>query len=326
VQSLLTVRDLRIEVDAPDVGWTEAVSSLDFCLDRGESLGIVGESGCGKSLTALALLGLLPGRSVRRVSGEMVFDNVEMHQASAKEMRAIRGAGIGFVPQDPMTALNPVYSVGEQVAETIRLHQGSSRKEANERAVELLSRVGVSDVRARFRAYPHELSGGQRQRVLIAIALAGDPELLVADEPTTALDVTVQAQVLRLLDRLRRDRALGLLLITHDLAVVSQVCEQVLILYAGRVVERGPSQEVLRNPRHPYTRGLLSSLPSAGTSGGRLRAIQGTVPGLGYWPSGCRFRDRCGRAEAVCAREEPPLKHVGGTHYSECHFLESVDG
>lgn len=319
---LLEVTDLRVEVDDPELGWCEAVSGLDLRIDRGEALGVVGESGCGKSLSVLALLGLLPEPSVRFSGGTILFDGEPIDGRDPASFRPLRGRHIGYVPQDALTALNPVWPVGEQVAEVIRLHHGAARREAQKRATELLIRVGIPSAQRRYRAYPHELSGGQRQRVLLAMALAGDPDLLALDEPTTALDVTVQAQILRLLARLRRDRALALLFVTHDLAVVSQTCDRVSILYAGRCVESGPAAAVLSEPLHPYTRGLLQSIPGGytGPRPKRLQAIAGVVPGLGRWPSGCSFRDRCPRAQAACAQEAPPLVAAAAGRSVACHY------
>ena len=257
--------------------------------------------------------------------GELTFDGGSLRPDQPKTFRAVRGCGIGYVPQDPMSSLNPVFPVGEQVAEAVRLHQELGRRGARERAIALLGQVGIPAPGERYSAYPHQLSGGQRQRVLIAIALAGDPELLIADEPTTALDVTVQAQVLQLLARLRRDRALALLMVTHDLAVVAETCDRVAILYAGQCVETGRSGDILRTPRHPYTRGLLDSMPGARRGHDRLRAIPGVVPGVGRWPEGCRFRDRCPRAESICAKEAPE-DTVMGDRSSACHFAASIDG
>lgn len=319
---LLTVTGLRIEVYVPDDGWSEAVSGLSLTVHRGEALGLVGESGCGKSLTVLSLLGLLPASGVRRTHGAIQLEGWDLALGGEAAFRSVRGSRIGYVPQDPMTALNPVFPVGEQVAEAVRLHHAVGRAEGRARTLDLLAQVGLPAPEARYGAYPHELSGGQRQRVLIAMALAGDPELLLADEPTTALDVTVQAEVLRLIGRLRRDRALGVLLVTHDLGVVAETCDRVAVLYAGQCVETGPAADVLARPAHPYTRGLLDSLPGATT--GRLRAIPGNVPPVGQWPSGCRFRDRCPRAEGPCAREAPLPRPIGPRRTSACHFAESV--
>ena len=321
--TLLSVMDLRVEVDDPELGWCEAVRGLDFDIERGESLGLVGESGCGKSLTVLALLGLLPAPTVRLAGGEMLFDGEPVQLREESSFRPLRGRRIGYVPQDAMTSLNPVFAVGEQLAETLRAHHGTGRREARKEAVELMRQVGIPSPGQRYGAYPHELSGGQRQRILIAISLAGDPELLALDEPTTALDVTVQAQILRLLATLRRDRALGQIFVTHDLGLVSETCDRVLILYAGRCVETGDARSVLREPAHPYTRALLDSVPGVGRTrstnrGSRLMAIKGTVPGVGRWPDGCAFRDRCPRTIPACTHEEPELRALGD-RFVACH-------
>ena len=319
---LLEIRGLRIGVDDPSVGWCEAVSGLDLDLDRADALGLVGESGCGKSLSVLAILGLLPQPDVARTAGTITFDGTDLTAGGEAGFRAVRGRRIGYVPQDPMSALNPVLSVGEQIAEAVRLHGVVGRRAVRARVAELLGLVGIPAPEARYGAFPHELSGGQRQRVLIAMALAGDPDLLIADEPTTALDVTVQAQVLALLWRLRRDRAMALLLVTHDLGVVARTCERVAVLYAGECVESGTRHDVLEQPWHPYTRGLLASMPTGRDP--RLRAIAGQVPGVGRWPDGCRFRDRCPRAEGRCAREAPTLMAQGQRSVA-CHFAGGAD-
>ncbi len=323
--SLLSVSGLRVDVDVPDLGWRPAVLGMNLELDRGGALGLVGESGCGKSLTVLAILGLLPEGSVQQTEGGIVFDGAPLRLEDPKSFRAVRGCGIGYVPQDPMSSLNPVFPVGEQVAEAVRLHHDLTRRAARDHTIALLAQVGIASPQERYGAYPHQLSGGQRQRVLIAIALAGDPELLIADEPTTALDVTVQAQVLRLLGKLRRDRALALLMVTHDLAVVAETCGRVSILYAGQCVEHGPSGDVLGAPRHPYTRGLLDSMPGSRRGAKRLRAIPGVVPSVGHWPSGCRFQDRCPRAELTCKKDEPALAEVLPGRTSACHFAGDLE-
>jgi oligopeptide/dipeptide ABC transporter ATP-binding protein len=314
---VLAVHDLEIDVDVAGIGYCRAVDGVSFHVHRGETLALVGESGCGKSLTLLAILGLLPERGVLRTGGDIVWDGDAIRGESAHA--ALRGRRIGYVPQDPMSALNPVMTVGEQVTEAVRVSAKLSRRDAREQAVLLLERVGIPSARARFGAYPHELSGGQRQRVLIAIALAGDPELLVADEPTTALDVTVQAQILALLRTLQRDRALGIVLVTHDLGVVAHAADRVAVLYAGRVIETGPTRDVLRAPAHPYTRGLLDAVPSRHRTG-RLSAIPGAVPPPGTVIQGCRFRARCPRAESRCAREDPPPHALDDRREVACHL------
>lgn len=302
--SLLEVRDLHVRF-----GELEAVGGVSFDLDRGMRLGLVGESGAGKSLTAMAILGLLPDTA--RASGSVRFDGQEILNLKEKSLARLRGRHIGTVFQDPMTALNPVIRVGDQVAEMLVLHDLASRRRAGELAVEMLERVGLPDPRAKARAYPHELSGGQRQRVMIAAAMACAPSLLVADEPTTALDVTVQDEILRLMHTMVREESSSLLMITHDLPVIASQCEEVLVMYGGRIVEYGRVRDVFANPRHPYTAGLLRAQPSprsraGGSAGGRLPVIDGVVPPLGSFPSGCGFRDRCPRAEPDCATE-PPL-------------------
>jgi len=323
---MLAVQDLSVDVRVANHGYCRAVSDVSFSIAPGESLGLVGESGCGKTLTTLALLGLLPEPVVMQSGGQIVWDGENLSAQGRRAFRAIRGSKIGYVPQDPMNALNPVHAIGKQVREAVRVHNRKlSRQDVHRKAVTLLEHVGVPNPEERLKAYPHELSGGLRQRVLIAMALAGDPDLLVADEPTTALDVTIQAQVLRLLDRLRRERAMALLMVSHDLAVVSQTCDRVVVLYAGQCVETGPAQTVFSEPIHPYTKGLLASLPGHRKLGGaadRLTAIPGAVPELGYWPSGCRFRDRCTRAEGQCARVEPELQLFEPKRHAACHFVE----
>jgi peptide/nickel transport system ATP-binding protein len=304
--TLLRVENLRVDFRADGTA-ARAVDGLDLALDEGEAVGLVGESGCGKTVTALSLMGLVPEPAGRIVAGSSIrLRERELVGRPSGEVRRIRGREIAMVFQEPMTSLNPVYSVGDQVREAVILHRGAGRREARRVAVELLGEVGLPDPEVRFRAYPHQLSGGMRQRVMIAMALAGEPSLLLADEPTTALDVTIQAQILELLDGLRRRRGMALLLITHDLGVVAEVCDRVLVMYAGHVVEEGPVGEVFASPRHPYTRGLLDSLPRLGAEGSRLRPIAGAVPAPGDRPEGCRFRDRCPRAWERCA-DPPPL-------------------
>lgn len=302
--------DALLAVDGLSVGFgrrgrtVEVVTDLSFSLAAGEAVALVGESGCGKSVTARALLGLLPDSA--RLQGRVVFEGIDLLQTSSAVLREVRGRRVGFVFQDPMTALNPVYTVGEQIAERLRRHAGLGRKAAALRAIELLDRVGIPAPAERAKAWPHQLSGGMRQRVVIAIALATDPVLLIADEPTTALDVTIQAQVLALLTELRQERQMGVLLITHDLAVVAQTVSRVLVMYAGRLVEAAPVGQIFRHPKHPYTAGLLRSVPGATplSEAGRLWSIPGRVPAPEDFPIGCRFAARCDRAEAGC-REAP---------------------
>ena len=322
---LLQVEGLRIAVERPDGGWAEAVSGLELSVHRGRSLGLVGESGCGKSLSVLAILGVLPARGVHLLGGEVRLDGLDLLELEPKDMRAIRASRLGFVPQDPLAALNPVLPIGDPLSEAVRLRglpPRPSRRGSTEVAHGLLREVGLSP--ALFGRYPHELSGGQRQRVLLAMALAGDPELLLLDEPTTALDASLRADLVALLRSLQERRALGILLVAHDLGVVSAACDDVAVIYAGQVVERGPTAELLARPAHPYTQGLLEALPAVARAHGltRLRAIAGQVPRPGQWGPGCRFRERCPRAEPRCVREMPALAVPPGltTRAVACHF------
>ena len=309
-EALLSVRRLCTEF-VTDSGVLRAVDDVSFDVPRGGALGLVGESGCGKSVTSLSILRLIqaPGRIA---SGEIVFDGHDLLRLGAREMRAVRGARVAMIFQEPMSSLNPVYTVGDQIAESLLLHRAMSRRAARDRVVELLTQVGIPSPAERAGAYPHQLSGGMRQRVMIAMALACEPQLLIADEPTTALDVTIQAQILELLRDLRARLGMAVLLITHDLGVVAEFAEDVVVMYAGRVVERAPVADLFRDPRHPYTQGLLRSVPSYGDNLGarRLPTIPGVVPDLRSLPGGCRFRDRCAQAMATCAEREPPLHRV----------------
>ncbi len=319
---LLAVRSLQVTLTLPD-GTIRPVDHIDLAVDEGETLCLVGESGCGKSLAALAILGLLPRPYGSISDGSVRFRGAELAGESEARLRKVRGREIGLIFQEPQSALNPVIKVGAQVMEAVRAHGGSSRAEARAKARALLAEVGLPAPEERMHAYPHELSGGMRQRVCIAIALAGDPRLLIADEPTTALDVTVQAQILGLLADLRCKRGMGLLLITHDLALVAQMADRVAVMYAGRIVETGSVTELFAAPRHPYTRGLLDSLPDRRTdrAGEPLRAIAGTVPSPDKLPSGCRFRDRCAWATAKCAAVDPEPTPIppASEHLVACH-------
>ena len=296
-----------------------AVDDVSIAIERGQTVGVVGESGCGKSVTALSVMGLIPDPPGRVVGGRIVFDGEDLLVKSEPEMRRIRGKRIGMIFQEPMTSLNPVYTVGEQIGEALRLHEGLSRADARARAVELLRQVGIPAPEDRVGRYPHEMSGGMRQRVMIAMALACNPDLLIADEPTTALDVTIQAQILDLIRRLQRERNMAVLLITHDLGVVAETCEHVVVMYAGRVVETAPAARLFAGPRHPYTAGLLRSIPGAAGASERLQTIPGVVPSLAELPAGCRFRARCDRATERCAREEPKLVQLGADRAAACH-------
>jgi oligopeptide/dipeptide ABC transporter ATP-binding protein len=312
---LLAVRGLSLDVarrgDGPAVA---VVRDVDFDLAAGECLGLVGESGSGKSLTALALIGLLPA-AVRVVGGEVRLAGENLVAADERRLCAVRGAEIGTIFQEPMTALNPVRTIGSQIAEAARVHRPLSQRAAWAEAEALLVEVAVPDPHRRLRDYPHQLSGGQRQRVMIAMALAGRPRVLLADEPTTALDVTIQAQILDLLARLREERGLAMLLVTHDLAVVAQACGQVAVMYAGRLVERASAASLFSQPAHPYTRGLLASLPRLGRAAGgqRLPTLAGSVPAPGDWPAGCAFHPRCASATDLCRAAVPPLWTIQGS-------------
>jgi oligopeptide/dipeptide ABC transporter ATP-binding protein len=316
--TLLEVRGLQTQF-ATDVGVVRAVDGISFTIDAGRTLGMVGESGCGKSVTALSILRLVPSPPGRIVGGEILYQGRNLLEFPEREMRRIRGNEIAMIFQEPMTSLNPVFTIGDQIGEAIRLHQRTSRRETRERAIEMLRLVEIPEPARRVDDYPHQLSGGMRQRVMIAMALSCNPKLLIADEPTTALDVTIQAQILDLLVSLKARLGMALLLITHDLGVVAEQADEVLILYAGALVERASVVELFDRPLHPYTRGLLDSLPRVGAPRGeRLRPIPGTVPPLTRLPSGCRFRDRCPLAIDDCVRIEPRLEEKAPGHLVAC--------
>lgn len=317
---LLEVRDLRTHFQTRE-GLVRAVDGVSFYLDRGELLGLVGESGCGKSITALSIMRLVasPGRIV---SGEILFDGRNLLKLSNAEMRAVRGNDIAMIFQDPMTSLNPVFTVGEQIAEALRLHRKLSRADARQAAIDAMREVSIPDPELRADDYPHQLSGGMRQRVMIAMALACDPKLLIADEPTTALDVTIQAQILDLLNNLRKTRELAVLLITHDLGVVAEVADRVAVMYTGKIVEESPVDELFARPKHPYTEGLLRSVPKLTTTdvlkAERLQTIEGTVPRATALPTGCHFEPRCPYKMPRCKEGEIPLYPVGQAVMARC--------
>ncbi|MBN9527758.1 MAG: ABC transporter ATP-binding protein [Alphaproteobacteria bacterium] len=318
---LLEVRGLEVAFPSP-AGRLAALRGVDFHVAAGEVLGLVGESGSGKSLTMLSIMGLLAPNV--EVSGSVRLDGEELLGRTEAAMRRYRGRRIAMIFQDPMTALNPVIPIGDQIVEAIRIHQpGLSRRSARERAVELLSQVAIPDPRARAGQYPFEFSGGMRQRAMIAMALANDPELLIADEPTTALDVTIQAQVIEVMERLRRDRGIGLILITHDLGLVAGVADRVAIMYAGRVVEQAATAEVFYRPRHPYTRRLLASLPRFDDDVDRLATIDGVPPSPARRPPGCAFAPRCLDAVDRCAQDDPLPRRIGASAVA-CHRAEEL--
>ena len=310
-QLLLEVLDLRTYFHVMD-GTVKAVDGVSFSIRRGETLGIVGESGCGKSVTALTIMRLLDIPPAEIASGEVRFEGRDILTLPDSEMRALRGNDIAMIFQEPMTSLNPVFTIGNQISEAVRLHLKVSRREATDRAIESLKLVGIPFPERRVKQYPHEMSGGMRQRVMIAMALSCEPKLLIADEPTTALDVTIQAQILELIRRIQQETGTALMLITHDLGVVAEMVHDVVVMYAGRVVEQGDVQEVLLQPRHPYTEGLLSSIPSKGMRGTRLNVIKGTVPNPFNMPKGCNFTPRCPYRFEPCPTHDPRVEEGEG--------------
>ncbi|MGH3759252.1 ABC transporter ATP-binding protein [Actinophytocola sp.] len=320
---LLEVRDLWVEYRT-SYGLTNAVNGLSYSVNRGETLAILGESGSGKSVAARAVLGIIESPPGYVTGGEVLFDEVDLTRLPAKEMRRIRGERIAIVFQDALTALNPVFTVGFQIAEMFRVHRGMSHADATRKAIELLDRVRIPNAHNRVGDYPHQFSGGMRQRVMIAMAIALEPDLLIADEPTTALDVTVQAQIMALLAELRHDLGMGLVLITHDLGVVAEVADRAVVMYAGRGIEYAPIGELYKSPAHPYTRALMRSIPRADQKGGRLEAIDGAPPNLSAIPAGCEFHPRCPLAAPVCSEERPDPVEVAAGRRSACHFAEKV--
>ncbi len=320
--SLLEVTDLRVTLRTAR-GMADALREVSFTMGRGDTLGLIGESGCGKSITALALMGLLPEGA--QVTGSIRFDGTELTALDEAALCRIRGQRIGMVFQEPMTALNPLQTVGHQIAESLRLHKGTDARTARAEALRLLERVQLPQASRRLDAYPHQLSGGQRQRVVIAIALACGPDLLIADEPTTALDVTIQREVLDLIDELVRDSGMGLLLISHNLGVMADRVRRVFVMYGGTVVESGPTAEVFGRRAHPYTQGLFAARPRLGLARGtRLATIPGRVPELADLPIGCPFEERCPRAAADCGRALPPPSAVAAQHDARCLHLEAA--
>jgi peptide/nickel transport system ATP-binding protein len=318
---VLDVQNLSISFPGAGGVPVRPVDGVSLSLDRGEMLALVGESGCGKSLTSLALLRLVPSPGRIEEGSTIRLGDTDVLALEGDALRRIRGRRIGMIFQDPMTSLNPVFTVGDQIAEGVRAHFEVSRSEARQRALTLLQEVGIPDPAARLKAYPHQLSGGMRQRVMIAIALSAEPEILVADEPTTALDVTVQAQILEVLDRLRQSHGMAVLLITHDLGIVAGRADRVAVMYAGQIVEEAPTERLFARPSHPYTQGLFASVPRITGPLQRLSPIGGTVPAPGGWPSGCRFRPRCPKAFDK-SETMPPLLSVGPEHRMRCWLAE----
>jgi oligopeptide/dipeptide ABC transporter ATP-binding protein len=315
---VLSVRDLVTTFDT-DAGRLTAVDGVSFDVRRGRTLGIVGESGCGKSVTALSIMRLLPQPMGRIQGGRILFEGRDLATLPPAELHQIRGGRIGMIFQEPMTALNPVQPIGRQLSEVFLLHRTKDAADAWRRGAEMLRKVGIPAPEIRMHEYPHQLSGGMRQRVVIAMALACEPAVVIADEPTTALDVTIQAQILELMQALQRDLGLAVVLITHDLGVIAETCDDVIVMYAGRVAESGPVEAIFDRPAHPYTRGLLDSIPRLeGTRKARLRVIEGMVPGLRDLPAGCRFQNRCPHRIDRCATA-PALEAVGPDHAAACH-------
>ncbi|MBM7066040.1 ABC transporter ATP-binding protein [Actibacterium sp. 188UL27-1] len=295
------------------------VDDVSLQVKRGEILCLVGESGCGKSVTAMAMMGLLPPDATRISQGNMVFEGQTYDLTRDSLPGQIKGDRIAMIFQEPMSSLNPAFRIGDQIAETVLRHRGGSRTDAMARATQMLDRVGIASPGQRLKEYPHQLSGGMRQRVMIAMALANDPQLLIADEPTTALDVTIQAQILDLIRDLRAEMGMGTIMITHDLGVVAEIADSVAVMYGGQVVEQGPAADLFANPQHPYTIGLMSAMPRLDSPGGRLAIVPGTVPSIANMPQGCRFRTRCPFANAVCIKR-PVLDDLGKGHRVACHY------
>ncbi|MFD3945048.1 ABC transporter ATP-binding protein [Streptomyces sp. NPDC058579] len=320
---LLEVRDLHVEFHTRD-GVAKAVNGVSYSVDAGETLAVLGESGSGKSVTAQAIMGILDIPPGKISGGEILFQGRDLLKLKEDERRKVRGAKMAMIFQDALSSLNPVISVGDQLGEMFQVHQGLSRKDSRAKAIELMDRVRIPAAKERVGQYPHQFSGGMRQRIMIAMALSLEPDLIIADEPTTALDVTVQAQVMDLLAELQRELNMGLILITHDLGVVADVADKIAVMYAGRIVETSPVHEIYKSPAHPYTRGLLDSIPRLDQKGQELYAIKGLPPNLLAIPPGCAFNPRCPLARDVCRTDEPPLYDVSEERRSACHFWQEA--
>lgn len=321
--NLIEVKNLKTHFFTEE-GVVKAVDGVDFSIKSGETVGIVGESGCGKSVTSLSIMRLVESPPGRIVDGEILFEGKDLTKLSEKEMRKIRGNDISMIFQEPMTSLNPVYTVGDQIIEALVLHKNISKKEAKVQAVEMLRKVGIPLPEQRVDEYPHQLSGGMRQRVMIAMALSCDPKLLIADEPTTALDVTIQAQILDLMNGLKDEFGMAIMMITHDLGVIAEVSDRIAVMYAGKIVEYADAEELFANPSNPYTWGLLKSIPLLHKDIEKLFAIPGNVPSPLDFPEGCKFNSRCFMAQDKCYKEEPPLREVKGSHVSRCWFIDEL--
>jgi peptide/nickel transport system ATP-binding protein len=326
-----SIRDYRLNFNTFD-GVYQALDGVNLDLERGQSLGIVGETGCGKSVTVRNILGLLPSPPAQVISGEILFEGRDLLKISKAEMQRIRGVEIAMIFQDPMTYLNPVFTIGTQMIDVIQAHRRNNpathrmnRRQARDHAIEMLRKVHLPNPDKQIENYPHQLSGGMRQRVLIAMALSGSPKLLVADEPTTALDVTIQAQILDLIAELVEDMGLSVIIITHDLGVIAKICDRVAVMYAGQVIENASIVELFDNPKHPYTQGLLRSIPHPEKPVTELVGIPGYLPNLLEPPKGCRFEQRCARAMAICKTHPPAETHIGDAHKVACHLFENGD-
>jgi len=322
-EKLVEVKNLKTHFFTEE-GVVKAVDGVDFEIAPGETVGIVGESGCGKSVTSLSIMRLVESPPGKIVDGEILFKGRDLTKVSEKEMRKIRGNEISMIFQEPMTSLNPVYTVGDQIAETIILHKKVSKKEARRQAVEMLTKVGIPLPEQRVDEYPHQLSGGMRQRVMIAMALSCDPELLIADEPTTALDVTIQAQILDLMNSLKKEFGMAIMMITHDLGVIAEVSDRIAVMYAGRIMEYTDANSLFKDPMHPYTWGLMRSIPLLHKEVEKLDAIPGIVPSPLDFPEGCKFNTRCFLAEEKCHEEEPPIEEKAEGHQSRCWYVDKL--
>lgn len=324
-ETILEIKDLRTHFFT-DHGEIPAVDGVNLRVGKGEVLGVVGESGSGKSVTSLSVMRLVPQPPGKIVSGSIRFKGEDLAAASEKRMRHLRGNRIAMIFQEPMTSLNPVYKIGGQITETLRLHRGMGGREARKHAIDILRRVGIPRPESIIDDYPHQLSGGMRQRVMIGMAMSCEPELLIADEPTTALDVTIQAQILDLMRKLNEQSGTSIMMITHDLGIVAEMCDRVAVMYAGKIVEEGPVRSIFRNPQHPYTKGLLQSIPRINDKRKRLYSIPGNVPALGSMPQGCRFAPRCEFVTDKCRTEMPELETVSDNHYCRCWLMQRAGG
>jgi peptide/nickel transport system ATP-binding protein len=321
---LLRIDDLRVDF-ATEHGWANVVNGVSFGIGQNEIVGLVGESGSGKTVTGLSILGLVPSPPGRKSGGHIWFEGEDLTEMSMSHLRDIRGNQISMIFQEPMTSLNPAFTVGDQIAETYRRHRGASRKQGMARAVEVLDLVGIPNASRRVREYPYEFSGGMRQRAMIAMALSCHPKLLIADEPTTALDVTVQAQILDLLVSMREEVGMGIIFITHDLGVVAEICDRVVVMYAGEVVETSPARQLFAQPRHPYTEGLLTAMPQLGARSGRLASIPGRTPEPWAMPTGCRFAPRCPYSQDKCTTGPIPLEPIAVGREARCVRTDELD-